>query len=75
MAGLTRGTVVFQASDNSGSLVTASYAVDENRDVFCVPSPDIYAPEYSGVISFLRDGAIPVFNHDDILNEYKGLYI
>lgn len=75
MAGLTRGTAVFQASDTSGSLVTASYAVDENRDVFCVPPPDVFAPEYSGVIGFLRDGAIPIFNHDDILNEYKGLYI
>ncbi len=75
MAGLTRGTAVFQASERSGSLVTASYALDENRDVFCIPPPDIFAPEYAGVIGFLRDGAIPIFNHDDILNEYRGLYI
>lgn len=75
MAGLTRGTAVFQASEQSGSLVTASYALDENRDVFCVPPPDISAPEYAGVVGFLRDGAVPVFNHDDILNEYRGLYI
>ncbi len=75
MAGLTRGTTVFQASGQSGSLVTASYALDENRDVFCVPPPDISSPDYAGVIGFLRDGAVPVFNHDDILNEYRGLYI
>jgi DNA processing protein len=75
LAGLTRGTAVFQASSRSGSLITANYAVDENRDVFCVPPPDIFAPEYSGVVELLRDGAIPVFNHDDILNEYRGLYI
>ncbi len=75
LAGLTRGTVVFQASERSGSLITANYAFEENRDVFCVPPPDIYAPEYAGVVGFLRDGAIPVFNHDDILNEYRGLYI
>ena len=75
MAGLSRGTAIFQASNISGTLITASYAVEENRDLFCVPPPDIYAPEYSGVVSLLRDGAIPLFNHEDILNEYKNLYI
>lgn len=75
LAGLSRGTVVFQASMKSGSLITASHAVDENRDVFCVPPPDVFDPEYIGVIKYLRDGAIPVFNHDDILDQYKGLYI
>lgn len=75
LAGLTRGTAVFQAAINSGSLITASYAVNEGRDVFCVPPPDIYDPQYEGVIGFLEDGAIPIFNHDDILREYEGIYI
>ena len=75
LAGLSRGTAVFQASVSSGSLITASYAVNEGRDVFCVPPPDIYDPVYEGVIGFLEDGAIPIFNHDDILKEYVGLYI
>ena len=75
LAGLTRGTVVFQASVSSGSLVTASYALNENRDVFCVPPPDIFDPAYDGVKDFIDEGAIPVFNHDDILKEYVGLYI
>ena len=75
LAGLTRGTAVFQASVISGSLVTASYAVEENRDVFCVPPPDIFDPAYDGVKSFIDDGAIPIFNHNDILKEYVGLYI
>ncbi|MBQ9382604.1 MAG: DNA-protecting protein DprA [Ruminiclostridium sp.] len=75
LAGLTRGTAVFQASVTSGSLVTASYAADENRDVFCVPPPDIFDPMYEGVKSFIDDGAIPIFNHNDILKEYVGLYI
>ena len=75
LAGLTRGTAVFQAGVESGSLITASYAVEEGRDVFCVPPPDIFDPRYEGVIGFLEDGAIPIFNHDDILKEYVGLYI
>ncbi|MBR5090038.1 MAG: DNA-protecting protein DprA [Ruminiclostridium sp.] len=75
MAGLTRGTAIFQAAANSGTLITGSYAVDENRDVFCIPPPDIFDPVYEGVIGFLEDGAIPIFNHNDILKEYIGLYI
>ncbi len=70
LAGLSRGTAVFQAGAASGALITASYAADEGRDVFCVPPPDIFDPRYSGVVKFLREGAIPLFNHDDILNEY-----
>ena len=75
LAGLSRGTAVFQASMDSGSLITAASAVSENRDVFCVPPPDIFDRRYTGVIAYLRDGAIPLFNHDDILSQYEGLYL
>ncbi len=71
IAGLSGGTIVFQAGVKSGSLITADYAVQEGRDVFCVPPPDIMDEHYFGVIDFLRDGAIPVFNHDDILKFYE----
>lgn len=70
LAGLSSGTAVFQAGAESGALITASYALDENRDVFCVPPPDIFDPRYCGVVGFLRDGAVPIFNHEDILNMY-----
>lgn len=70
LAGLSSGTAVFQAGAESGSLITAGYAVDENRDVFCVPPPDVFDPRYCGVVSLLRDGAISIYNHDDILSRY-----
>lgn len=70
LAGLSKGTAVFQAGAESGALITAGYALDENRDVFCVPPPDIFDPRYCGVVGFLRDGAVPIFNHEDILNMY-----
>lgn len=70
LAGLSSGTAVFQAGAESGSLITAGYAADENRDVFCVPPPDVFDPRYCGVVSFLRDGAISIYNHDDILSRY-----
>ncbi len=75
LAGLTRGTAVFQAAMNSGSLITASYALEEGRDVFCVPPPELFSPDYDGVSGLLDDGAIPIFNHDDILKEYVGVYL
>lgn len=74
MAGLSSGTVVFQAGIKSGSLITADYAVQEGRDVFCVPPPDLFDDRYLGVIGLLQDGAVPVFNHDDILKFYENNY-
>ncbi len=74
LAGLSGGTAVFQAGPKSGALITAEYAVQEGRDVFCVPPPDIFDVRYSGVVELLRDGAVPLFNHDDILEFYKNNY-
>ncbi len=74
LAGLSMGTAIFQAGPESGALVTAEYAVQENRDVFCVPPPDVFDERYSGIVGLLRDGAVPLFNHDDILDFYKNNY-
>ena len=74
MAGLSKGTIVFQAGIKSGSLITAEYALEEGRDVFCVPPPSLLDERYAGVIPYIDDGAIPVFNHDDILEFYRNNY-
>lgn len=74
MAGLSAGTIVFQAGVRSGALITAEHAVQEGRDVFCVPPPNIFDERYTGVVNYLRDGAIPLFNHDDVLDFYKENY-
>lgn len=71
LAGLSKGTIVFQAGKGSGSLITADYALDEGRDVFCVPPPSLLDRRYEAIIPYLEDGAIPVFNHDDILEFYR----
>jgi DNA processing protein len=70
MSGLSRGVLLIEAAEKSGCHITAAHAVNQNRDLFCVPPADIYNPRYRGVISYLRDGAIPVFDHSDVLNEY-----
>ncbi|MGN0596638.1 MAG: DNA-processing protein DprA [Ruminiclostridium sp.] len=70
LSGLSLGTMVFQAAKGSGSLITANHAVQQGRDLFCVPPHDVFDSQYSGVIEYLRDGAIPLFNHLDVVNAY-----
>ena len=44
--------------------------MEQGRDVFCVPPANIFDKQYQGVIKYLRDGAIPVFDCRDIVYEY-----
>lgn len=75
MSGLSQGTIIFQAGKRSGTLITANYAIQQSRELFCVPPADVFAPEYAGVVQYLRDGAIPLFNHDDVINQYIAFFI
>lgn len=70
LSGLSMGTFVIQAPARSGALITAENAVEQGRDVFCIPPADIFDKRYMGVIKYLRDGAIPVFDSRDIVYEY-----
>ncbi|MDR0222364.1 MAG: DNA-protecting protein DprA [Oscillospiraceae bacterium] len=70
MSGLSSGTLIIEAGERSGCHITAAHAVAQNRDLFCVPPHDILDPRYSGVVRYLRDGAIPAFGYIDIINEY-----
>ncbi len=70
ISGLSSGIVVIQASNKSGALNTVSHAVSQGKDIFCVPPHDVFDSRYAGVINLLRDGAIPVFSHLDIMYEY-----
>lgn len=74
LSGLSMGTLVIQAPEKSGSLITANLALEQGRSVFCIPPADIFDNKYAGVVKYLRDGAIPVFSHLDILNEYYPAY-
>ncbi|MBU1349098.1 DNA-processing protein DprA [Patescibacteria group bacterium] len=66
IAALSVATVVIEAAESSGSLITAALALEENRDVFAVPGP-ITSEQSSGTHKLLKMGAIPCTDADDIL--------
>lgn len=71
LSGISRATVVIEAGESSGALVTARLAVEQNRDVFCIPPANIYDRRYAGNIKYLRDGAIAVYGYEDIISYFN----
>jgi DNA processing protein len=71
MAGLATLTLVVEAADPSGSLITADFARDLGRIVGAVPGP-ITSRLSRGGNGLLRDGAVPITCAEDLLDELFG---
>ena len=67
VAGLARATVVVEARERSGALITADLALDEGREVLTVPG-EITSQLSKGTNALLRLGATPVTCAADVLN-------
>jgi DNA processing protein len=65
IAGLAQATVVVEAAERSGSLVTAKFAVEANRDLWVVPGP-ITSELSAGPLSWLKLGATPLLHPRDL---------
>ncbi len=66
IAGLTLATVVVEAGERSGALITAEFAAEQGREVFAVPG-SILAPQSRGPNRLIQQGAHPLLRAEDIL--------
>jgi DNA processing protein len=66
ISGLSRAVVIVEAAEQSGTLGTAKWALDQGREVFAVPGP-VDSEKSIGTLQLLRDGARCVRSGADIL--------
>ena len=73
ISGLSQGTVVIDADEKSGAMITAKNAILQGRDLYAVPA-NIDSENSSGTNSLIRDGAQAVLCGNDIIRNYAYIY-
>lgn len=69
IAGISRATLVIEAPERSGALITANFSLDFNRDVFAAPG-SIFSENSKGTNKLIKQGAVPISSADDILDAF-----
>lgn len=73
ISGVANGTLIVEAPEKSGALITARLALEQGRDVFVVPG-NINTLSCEGSNGLLQEGAMPVFSGWDVVRNYEVLY-
>ena len=68
ISGLSEGVLVIEARKNSGTNITVDFALEQGKDVFVIPG-NIYSTTSDGTNFLIKEGAIPVTDYKDILNQ------
>jgi DNA processing protein len=68
LSGLSLGVLVIEAGEDSGAMITAHLAAEQNREVFAVPG-SILSPASRGTNALIQEGAKLVRSYTDILEE------
>ncbi|MBR3870956.1 MAG: DNA-processing protein DprA [Clostridia bacterium] len=71
ISGIADGVIVVQAAEHSGTSLTVTHAISQNKDIFVVPG-DVYLFTLSN--NLIKNGAKPVTCALDIIEEYMGVY-
>lgn len=67
ISGLSLATIVVEAGERSGALITADFAVEQGRDVFSVPG-NVFSPASRGTNSLIQKGAYVMVSPQDVLD-------
>lgn len=71
LAGISRAVLIIEASQRSGTSITATAAGDYGRIVYVVPG-SVYNPRFKGSLEILRNTAIPVGEPNHIITDFEG---
>ena len=66
ISGLSMATIIIEAGQTSGALITANFALEQGREIFALPG-NIYAPQSKGPNKLIQKGAHPLLQPRDIL--------